>query len=107
VDSSRLAGLSAYLGYLDRIDAIPTERDAPSGTASFTEPIFYYWRRDLDTYGSDDDRTVEGGIRFQAVGARYNGTVFDSIVLGFPMYFIQEDAAREMAQEMLSELGHR
>ena len=48
------------------------------------------------------ENTQLGIYRSSAVGLRYYGTVFDAIVLGFPIYFIEEDDAQIMATEMIS-----
>ena len=42
--------------------------------------------------------------RGRAIALRYYGTVYDAVVLGFPMYFIDKDDAQVMAKEILRSL---
>lgn len=65
--------------------------------AGFTEVIYRY---------KNDEATGIGTYRGYACGLRYYGTVFDAIVLGFPIFFINEDDAAVMADEMLRSLGY-
>lgn len=65
--------------------------------AGFTEVIYRY---------KNDEATGIGTYRGYACGIRYYGTVFDAVVLGFPMFFINEDDAAVMADEMLISLGY-
>jgi hypothetical protein len=65
--------------------------------AGFTEVIYRY---------KNDEATGIGTYRGYACGLRYYGTVFDAIVLGFPIFFINEDDAAVMADEILKSLGY-
>jgi hypothetical protein len=42
--------------------------------------------------------------RGRAMALRYYGTVYDAVILGFPMYFVVESDAKKMAQEILQNL---
>jgi hypothetical protein len=42
--------------------------------------------------------------RGRAIALRYYGTVYDAVVLGFPLYFIKKDDAKVMTQEILRSL---
>jgi hypothetical protein len=41
------------------------------------------------------------------VGLRYRGTAFNAVVFGFPIYFLQEDDAQGLAQDLFRELRYR
>lgn len=89
VDSLKLSEAFPYLGKLAQVNVIPRR-------AGFTDVIY--------RYGNDPNGlTWPRGL---AIGLRYYGTAFDSIVLGFPMFFIREEDAAVMAQEILSSLGY-
>ncbi len=87
VDSARLANFP-YDGKLSQVNLITT-------MAGFTD-ILYSYENDL----SSPNVTYRG----RAVALRYYGTVFDAVVLGFPMYFIKKQDAQVMAQEILRSL---
>lgn len=65
--------------------------------AGFTDVIYRY---------KNDDYTGIPTFRSYACGLRYYGTTFDAIVLGFPMFFINEIDAKKMASEILQSLGY-
>ena len=90
VDSTKLAWAFPFNGKLAQINTMPRR-------AGFTEVIYRY---------ICSENTQLGIYRSSAVGLRYYGTVFDAIVLGFPIYFIEEDDAQTMATEMLQSLGY-
>ncbi len=88
VDSVKL-NLFPYSGKLGWVNLI-------TKTAGFTDGLYYYVNRDDSQYPK---------YRGRAVALRYYGTVYDAIVLGFPMYFIQIDDAKAMAQQILRSLN--
>ncbi len=90
VDSTKLAWAFPFSGKLAQINTMPRR-------AGFTDVIFRY---------ICSENSQLGIYRSSAVGLRYYGTVFDAIVLGFPIYFIEEDDAQTMATEMLQSLGY-
>jgi len=90
VDSTKLAWAFPFSGKLAQINTMPRR-------AGFTDVIFRY---------ICSENSQLGIYRSSAVGLRYYGTVFNAIVLGFPMYFIEEDDAQTMAAEMLQSLGY-
>lgn len=65
--------------------------------AGFTKVIYRY---------KNDDYTGIPTHRGYPCGLRYYGTAFNTIVLGFPMFFINEDDAHIMATEMLKSMGY-
>jgi hypothetical protein len=79
-----------YFGMLGQINVIPRR-------AGFTEVIYQY---------ANDIQTGLPNWRGEPTGLRYYGTSFNTIVLGFPMFFIQMDDAFIMAEEMLHSLGY-
>jgi hypothetical protein len=80
-----------YFGKLGQINII-TER------AGFTDVMYVYANLISSTFFQ---------WRGQPVGLRYYGTSFNTIVLGFPMFFIRESDAQIMADQMLQSLGYR
>ena len=53
---------------------------------------------------------LETGIpdyRSWPVGIRYYGTVFDAVVLGFPIYFLDQESAVGLANDVLKSMGYR
>ncbi|RKY54418.1 MAG: hypothetical protein DRP89_04990, partial [Candidatus Neomarinimicrobiota bacterium] len=90
VDSTKLAWAFPFLGKLAQVNTMP-------GRAGFTDVIFRY---------ICSENSQLGIYRSSAVGLRYYGTVFNAIVLGFPIFFIEEDDAAVMANEMLKSLGY-
>jgi len=87
VDEDKLSQFP-YFGMLGQINVMPRR-------AGFTEVMYVYANRlsGLTTW------------RGEPVGIRYNGSVFNTIVLGFPMFFIRESDAQIMANQMLNSLG--
>lgn len=96
--SIRVDSLKLSESYLTSIPVIGLQYvNVMPRRAGFTSVIWRY---------KNDDYVGIPTYRGYPVGIRYYGTSFDAIVLGFPMFFInQEDAAR-MAQEMLRSLGY-
>jgi hypothetical protein len=88
VDSAKAAGFP-YNGMLGNINMILL----PAG---FTDGIYFYQNKNNSPYFEYRGRTV---------GLRYYGTTFQSVVLGFPMYFIREDDAKQMINEILAQMG--
>lgn len=86
VDSVKLANSFPYYGRLGQVNVIP-ER------GGFTKVIYSY-DGNLPSY------------RGTAVGLRYFGTSFDAAVLGFPIFFIKEEHARTLANELLANMGY-
>ncbi len=87
VDSARLANFP-YDGKLSQVNLITT-------MAGFTDVLYSY-----ENLPSSPNVTYRG----RAVALRYYGTVYDAVVLGFPMYFIKKADAQVMAQEILQSL---
>ncbi len=87
VDSARLANFP-YDGKLSQVNLITT-------MAGFTDVLYSY-----ENSPTSPNVTYRG----RAVALRYYGTVYDAVVLGFPMYFIKKDQAKVMAQEILRSL---
>ena len=87
VDSARLANFP-YDGRLSQVNLITT-------MAGFTDVLYSY---------ENDPLSPNVTYRGRAVALRYYGTVFDAVVLGFPMYFIKKQDAQVMAQEILRSL---
>jgi hypothetical protein len=87
VDSVRLANFP-YDGKLSQVNLITT-------TAGFTDVLYSY-----ENSPTSPNVTYRG----RSVALRYYGTVYDAVVLGFPMYFIKKDNAQVMAQEILRSL---
>lgn len=90
VDESKLLEFP-YFGKLGQINVMP-ER------AGFTDVMYVYANLISSTFFQ---------WRGQPVGIRYYGTSFNTIVLGFPMFFIQESDAQIMADQMLNSLGYQ
>lgn len=87
VDSARLANFP-YDGKLSQVNLITT-------MAGFTDVLYSY---------ENSPNSPNVTYRGRAVALRYYGTVYDAVVLGFPMYFIKKDQAKVMAQEILRSL---
>ncbi len=87
VDSTRLA-FFPYNGRLSQVNLIIT-------MAGFTDILYSY---------QNDDSSPNVTYRGRAVALRYYGTVYDAVVLGFPMYFIDENDAKVMAKEIVRSL---
>jgi hypothetical protein len=87
VDSTKLA-LFPYSGKLSWVNLI-------TKTAGFTEGMYTYVNRDDSPYTEYRGRFIAG---------RYYGTVYDAVVLGFPMYFIAKDDAKLMTQQIMHSL---
>ncbi|MBO8183235.1 MAG: hypothetical protein DRP91_06250 [Candidatus Neomarinimicrobiota bacterium] len=65
--------------------------------AGFTDVLYRY--RNNDYTGIPTHRGYPCGLR-------YYGTVFDAVVLGFPIFFIKEEDAIRMGGEILRSLGY-
>ncbi len=89
VDSAKLAEAFPYYGKLGQINLV-TQR------AGFTDIIYSYDNANDSPYFQ---------YRGRAVGLRYYGTVFDAVILGFPIYFIQKDDAKQMVTDILHSLN--
>jgi hypothetical protein len=87
VDSLKLA-VSPYNGKLGWVNLIIK----PAG---FTDMLYAYKNRDDSPYTQ---------YRGRGMALRYYGTVYDAVVLGFPMYFVVEADAMVMAQQILANL---
>ncbi|MBD3226240.1 MAG: hypothetical protein GF313_16045 [Caldithrix sp.] len=90
VDSTKME-VFPYAGKLAQINLMP-------GIAGFTDKMYIY-RNDISSSFTE--------YRGKTVGLRYYGSVFDAVVLGFPVYFIQKDDAMTMASEILSNMGYK
>lgn len=89
IDSSKLGGIFPYAGWLSQVNVIPQR-------SGFTDIIYSYKSRgDLPLF------------RGTAVGLRYYGTTFNAVVLGFPIYFLKQEDARTLADEVLTSMGYR
>lgn len=87
IDSVKLAGFP-YNGKLSYVNLIRT-------AAGFTDGIYSY---------NNDPQSSYYQYRGIRTGLRYYGTAFDAIILGFPMYFVEEESAKVMVQEILDQL---
>ena len=87
MDSLKLA-ISPYNGKLGWVNLILK----PAG---FTDMLYVYKNRDDSPYTM---------YRGRGMALRYYGTVYDAVVLGFPMYFVVEADAKVMAQQILQNL---
>jgi hypothetical protein len=88
VDSDKLREFP-YFGLLGQINIMPRR-------AGFTEVMYVY----------ANDITGLPNWRGEPVGIRYYGTSFNTIVLGFPIFFLQQSDATIMANQMLHSLGY-
>ncbi len=88
VDSVKMAGFP-YFGKLSHVNLI-------SLPAGFTDGIYFYQNPPNSQYFE---------FRGKTIGLRYYGTAFQSVVLGFPMYFLKLEDAKVMAQEILAQMG--
>lgn len=64
--------------------------------AGFTDGIYFYKNEDNSPYFKYRGRTC---------GLRYYGTSFQSVVLGFPLWYVKQDDAKIMAKEILTQMG--
>jgi hypothetical protein len=87
VDSVKLG--KQFGGMLNSVDLI-------TKTAGFTEGLYNYVNRNDSQFPK---------YRGRAIAVRYYGTVYDAIVLGFPLYFVNIDDAKAMAQQILRSLN--
>jgi hypothetical protein len=87
VDSAKLA-FFPFSGKLGQVNLITV----PAG---FTEPLYVYTNHLNSPYVQ---------YRGRPIGLRYYGTVYDAVVLGFPLYFILEEDAKVMASQILRSL---
>jgi hypothetical protein len=65
--------------------------------AGFTDVLYRYKNlpsSDLLEYGGD------------ACGLKYNGTVFNAVILGFPMVFLEGEDAKSMGSDLLQIMGY-
>ena len=90
VDSTKLSAFP-YDGKLSEINVIKQR-------AGFTD-ILYRYRN------SEDSNLLQ--YRGSTCGLMYTGTVFDAVILGFPMYFIKKEDAKIMADEILRTLQYK
>jgi len=88
IDSVKLAGFP-YNGKLSNVNTI----ELPAG---FTDGIY--------TYQNASNSSMYA-YRGKIVGLRYYGTVFDAVVFGFPLYFLELQSAKTMANEVLTQMG--
>lgn len=89
VDSVKLAEFP-YFGKLGQINVMPRR-------AGFTDVIYTY----------ANELSGLPNWRGEPTGIRYYGTSFNTIVLGFPLFFVDKSDAFIMADEMLHSLGYR
>jgi hypothetical protein len=89
VDSSKL--LPRYEHKLTQVGMIVY-------AGSFTDILYRYVGKPNSTYNEYVDKPV---------GILYTGTVFNSVVLGFPIYFLIPDDAAELAGQILTVLSYR
>jgi len=87
VDSAKLA-FFPYFGKLAQVNLI-------TKPAGFTDILYSYVNRDDSPYVT---------YRGRAIGLRYYGTVYDAVVLGFPLYFVKKEDAIKIADEILRSL---
>ncbi|GAB4366404.1 MAG: hypothetical protein Kow0042_06250 [Calditrichia bacterium] len=94
VDVAKLS--LSFLTSIPRI-GLPYINVMPNPQASFTDIILLY---------ANDPQSPFTDYRNSPVGLRYYGSSFDSIVLGFPLFFMQEDQVKVFTQKMLRSLGY-
>ena len=87
VDSVRLA-FFPYDGKLAQVNLI-------TKMAGFTDILYSYKNADNSPFVT---------YRGRPIALRYYGSVYDAVVLGFPMYFVEKDDAKRMAKEILQSL---
>ncbi len=90
VDSAKLANAFPYYGKLAQINIIPSR-------AGFTDVIYTY---------NNENNSQFVQYRGRPCGLRYYGTVFDAVVFGFPIFFIEKNDAKILAKEILQSLGY-
>ena len=88
VDSAKLAFFPFY-GKLGQVNVI-------NSTAGFTVGLYQY---------ANAPNSLNPKLRGRTIALRYYGTMFDAVVLGFPLYFIREEDATTMAQQILHNLS--
>ena len=88
VDSAKIA-FFPFSGKLGQVNLIIS----PAG---FTVSLYTYINLPSSSYVSYRGRTI---------ALRYYGTTFDAVVLGFPLYFINEDDAIVMGKQILRNLN--
>jgi hypothetical protein len=86
-DSTKLA-FFPYSGKFGGVNLI-------TSTAGFTVSLFTY-------INSPSSPRVT--YRGRPIALRYYGTTYDAVVLGFPLYFVREEDAKVMAQQILRNL---
>lgn len=89
IDPDKLQG-NPYVGKLVRVNTIRS-------AAGFTDILFRY-------VGPQDSYIRE--YADATVGLLYTGTTFNAVVLGFPMYFLYDEDANQLADEILEVLGY-
>lgn len=90
VDSSKVSGFP-YSGYLTQVNLI-TDR------AGFTDNIY--------TYRPQPGQDAMSEFRGETVGVRYYGTSFNAVVLGFPIYLLEDEDAHILAEDVLTSMGY-
>lgn len=90
VDSTKLEGFP-FFGKLSNINTI-TYR------AGFTEVFYTY----VNPVGSSLYQ-----YRGEPCALKYTGTVFNAVVMGFPLFFIEEDQLKILGDQILKSLGYR
>ena len=78
--------------YKGRLNSINTIEER----GGFTEGVYFYF---------SDQKEYEN-LTGKTVGIRYYGTVYNVIVLGFPIYFMMPEDAAVMATEILQAIQH-
>ncbi len=92
IDSSKVDGYPVT--FYDNIIDVNIIEDA----AGFTSPIFTFECR------------AECGtpqLRGKYIAVRYFGTSFDAVVFGFPIFFMQEEDAEQIVDQILTNMGYR
>ena len=85
VDSTKLAGAFPYEGKLSNINIIVQ----PAG---FTDVLYRYQNAPGSSLPAYNGR---------ACALKYIGTSYNTVVLGFPLYFIQKEDAKSLASQVL------
>jgi hypothetical protein len=93
VDSDKVPSGFPYGGKMSDINVIVDEK-------SFTSKIYFF-----NAHLKQGEEVSE--FRRSPVGLRYRGTVFDAVVLGFPIYFLEDEDAAMLADEVLRSMGYR
>ncbi len=92
IDSSKVGGYPVSF-YSNMVDV-----NLVDDAAGFTSPIYTFECR------SD---CGDPNLRGKTIGIRYFGTSFDAVVFGFPIFFMKEEDAETIIDQILTNMGYR